>query len=240
MGNCGSDGAIVLTAASPDGSMSLARSTRMLGDSNSWKETEGVNPWKVRPPRSSKTARSCAGSCRARRTSSRCSSAATRPGSSRTSRAWWACGRTRSTSPRRSSSRCSRLSTGSTPPTSSRPGSSGSPETRPSTTCASGVPGPSPSRFRTRKGGPARFPRSSARPGLDPYGRLRNVERGEAILRAIEELPEDFRELIALRHFAGLSYEEIATVKDMPLGTVKNKLFRARAVLKDRLSGEVT
>jgi DNA-directed RNA polymerase specialized sigma24 family protein len=51
--------------------------------------------------------------------------------------------------------------------------------------------------------------------GLDPYGRLRNVERGEAILRAIEELPEDFRELIALRHFAGLSYEEIATVKDM-------------------------
>ena len=73
---------------------------------------------------------------------------------------------------------------------------------------------------------------------LDPYGMLRNVERGEAIRRAIEELPEDFRELIALRYVAGLSYEEIATVKDMPLGTVKNKLFRARAVLKERLAGE--
>jgi RNA polymerase sigma-70 factor (ECF subfamily) len=75
---------------------------------------------------------------------------------------------------------------------------------------------------------------------LDPYGELRNVERGKAITRAIEDLPADFRELIALRHFAGLSYEEIAEAKNMPLGTVKNKLFRARAVLKERLSGEVT
>ena len=76
--------------------------------------------------------------------------------------------------------------------------------------------------------------------GLDPFGELRNVERGKAISRAIQDLPADFRELIALRHFAGLSYEEIAGVKNMPLGTVKNKLFRARAVLKDRLAGEVT
>ena len=76
--------------------------------------------------------------------------------------------------------------------------------------------------------------------GLDPYGELRNLERGRAISQAIQDLPADFRELIALRHFAGLSYEEIAGVKNMPLGTVKNKLFRARAVLKDRLSGEVT
>jgi RNA polymerase sigma-70 factor (ECF subfamily) len=77
-------------------------------------------------------------------------------------------------------------------------------------------------------------------PGLDPFGELRNAERGRAISRAIQDLPADFRELIALRHFAGLSYEEIAGVKNMPLGTVKNKLFRARAVLKERLSGEVT
>jgi len=75
---------------------------------------------------------------------------------------------------------------------------------------------------------------------LDPYGELRNTERGQAIHRAIQELPPDFRELIALRHFVGLSYEEIAEVKKMPLGTVKNKLFRARVVLKDRLAGEVT
>jgi RNA polymerase sigma-70 factor, ECF subfamily len=72
----------------------------------------------------------------------------------------------------------------------------------------------------------------------DPFGRLRNVERGDAIERAISELPSEFRELIGLRHFVGLSYEEIAQVKGMPLGTVKNKLFRARAVLKERLAGE--
>jgi RNA polymerase sigma-70 factor (ECF subfamily) len=75
---------------------------------------------------------------------------------------------------------------------------------------------------------------------LDPYGELRNLERGSAIARAISALPVEFRELITLRHFGGLSYEEIADVKQMPLGTVKNKLFRARAVLKERLSGELS
>jgi RNA polymerase sigma-70 factor (ECF subfamily) len=75
---------------------------------------------------------------------------------------------------------------------------------------------------------------------LDPFGQLRNTQRGDAIAAAIAELPEEFRELIALRHFTGLSYEEIADVKNMPLGTVKNKLFRARAVLKERLAGELS
>ncbi|MEO8191931.1 MAG: sigma-70 family RNA polymerase sigma factor [Acidobacteriota bacterium] len=75
---------------------------------------------------------------------------------------------------------------------------------------------------------------------LDPYAVLRNTERGDAIARAIQGLPEEFRELIGLRHFTGLSYEEIAELKGMPLGTVKNKLFRARAVLKDRLAGELS
>ena len=87
--------------------------------------------------------------------------------------------------------------------------------------------------------GPGPFAPEQRSTGLDPYGELRNSERGKAISRAIQELPADFRELIALRHFAGLSYEEIAGVKNMPLGTVKNKLFRARAVLKERLAGEV-
>ena len=75
---------------------------------------------------------------------------------------------------------------------------------------------------------------------LDPYGELRNVQRGEAISRAIAALPPEFRELITLRHFGGLSYEDIARVKNMPLGTVKNKLFRARVVLKERLAGELS
>ncbi len=74
----------------------------------------------------------------------------------------------------------------------------------------------------------------------DPYADLRNAERGSAIAEAIASLPAEFRELITLRHFGGLSYEQIAKTKRMPLGTVKNKLFRARAVLKERLSGELS
>jgi RNA polymerase sigma-70 factor (ECF subfamily) len=75
------------------------------------------------------------------------------------------------------------------------------------------------------------FPSSD--PG--PYGDLRNVERGEAIQAAIERLPWDYRELIVLRHFGELSYDEIARLKDMPLGTVKNKLFRGRQMMKEEL-----
>ncbi len=48
-------------------------------------------------------------------------------------------------------------------------------------------------------------------------------------------LPWDYRELIVLRHFGELSYDEIAALKGMPLGTVKNKLFRGRQMMKDKL-----
>lgn len=68
-----------------------------------------------------------------------------------------------------------------------------------------------------------------------PYGDLRNVERGGAIQQSIDNLPWEYRELIVLRHFADLSYDEIAKLKEMPLGTVKNKLFRARQMLKEEL-----
>lgn len=69
-----------------------------------------------------------------------------------------------------------------------------------------------------------------------PYATLRNLERGKAIGAAIDELPGEYRELIQLRHFAELSYGEIAELKGMPLGTVKNKLFRGRQMLKERLA----
>jgi RNA polymerase sigma-70 factor (ECF subfamily) len=73
-----------------------------------------------------------------------------------------------------------------------------------------------------------------------PYGDLRNTERGEAIQEAIDGLPWDYRELIVLRHFGELSYDEIAALKGMPLGTVKNKLFRGRQMMKDKLRDFLT
>lgn len=74
----------------------------------------------------------------------------------------------------------------------------------------------------------------------DPYRTLRNLERRHAIGAAIDGLKEEYRELIQLRHFAEMTYEEIAEFKGMPLGTVKNKLFRGRRMLKARLADYLT
>ena len=73
-----------------------------------------------------------------------------------------------------------------------------------------------------------------------PYGELRNRERGNAIFEAIRSLPWEYRELIVMRHYGELSYAEIAEIKNLPLGTVKNKLFRARQILKEGLSDFLT
>jgi RNA polymerase sigma-70 factor (ECF subfamily) len=69
----------------------------------------------------------------------------------------------------------------------------------------------------------------------DPFGHCENKELAQYIKYAIEELRPEYRELVLLRHFGGLSYQEIAEFKDMPLGTVKNKLFRAHSVLRKAL-----
>ncbi len=81
--------------------------------------------------------------------------------------------------------------------------------------------------------------REFADTGVSPYRALKNKQLAGAIDRAVLELPPDYRELIQLRHFAELSYEEIASMKRLPLGTVKNKLFRARNMLKETLEGFV-
>ena len=77
--------------------------------------------------------------------------------------------------------------------------------------------------------------REFADDGISPYRALKNKQLSAAIDTAVAKLPPDYRELIQLRHFAELSYEEIASMKKLPLGTVKNKLFRARNLLKDAL-----
>lgn len=70
----------------------------------------------------------------------------------------------------------------------------------------------------------------------DPLGHLENRALAEELHQIIDDLRPEYRELILLRHFAGLSYQEIAEFKEMPLGTVKNKLFRAHSVLRKALA----
>lgn len=68
-----------------------------------------------------------------------------------------------------------------------------------------------------------------------PEDLLASRELGEQISGAIDALPAPYRELILLRHLQGMSYEEIARLKRLPLGTVKNRLFRAREILRRKL-----
>ena len=81
--------------------------------------------------------------------------------------------------------------------------------------------------------------REFADDGISPYRALKNKQLSASIDHAVAQLPSDYRELIQLRHFAELSYEEIASMKKLPLGTVKNKLFRARNLLKESLGSFV-
>jgi RNA polymerase sigma-70 factor (ECF subfamily) len=67
--------------------------------------------------------------------------------------------------------------------------------------------------------------------GEDP---LRNLEREEAkrsIRAALDELPDEFREIIFLREFEELSYQDIARIAQIPVGTVMSRLSRARKLL---------
>lgn len=60
-------------------------------------------------------------------------------------------------------------------------------------------------------------------------------ERRKALLEAIADLPENYREIIELRHEQELDYKEISDRLEMPLGTVKAHLFRARKMLLTKL-----
>jgi RNA polymerase sigma-70 factor (ECF subfamily) len=72
-------------------------------------------------------------------------------------------------------------------------------------------------------------------PGKDPYAiYLSNIER-EQVRHAIQELPLGFREIILLREYEELSYEEIASLLHCPLGTVMSRLARARSKLRHLL-----
>jgi RNA polymerase sigma-70 factor (ECF subfamily) len=53
---------------------------------------------------------------------------------------------------------------------------------------------------------------------------------------AIAELPPAYRQLILLRHRQHCRYDEIARITHLPLGTVKNRIFRAREILRGQLT----
>lgn len=64
--------------------------------------------------------------------------------------------------------------------------------------------------------------------------RLRELER--RLDRAVQALPPEFRQLILLRHRQHCRYDEIARITELPLGTVKNRIFRARELMRIELA----
>ena len=68
-----------------------------------------------------------------------------------------------------------------------------------------------------------------------PERMLLTHELQETIITTIEELPADLRAAITLREIDGLSYEEIATAMDCPVGTVRSRIFRAREAVNKQI-----
>ena len=64
---------------------------------------------------------------------------------------------------------------------------------------------------------------------------MEQSERNAVVGDAVRSLPEIQRSMIAMYHFQSLSYEEIAAILNLPIGTVKSRLNRARLALKNKL-----
>ena len=69
----------------------------------------------------------------------------------------------------------------------------------------------------------------------DPHALYVSKVEREQVREAIEQLPLEFREIILLREYEELSYQEIATLLQCPMGTVMSRLARARSRLRDLL-----
>jgi len=69
----------------------------------------------------------------------------------------------------------------------------------------------------------------------DPEGDFFRSIVDEEVFSRIQELPEDFRTVVVLSDLEGFSYQEIAEMTEVPVGTVKSRLFRGRRILQKAL-----
>jgi RNA polymerase sigma-70 factor, ECF subfamily len=70
-----------------------------------------------------------------------------------------------------------------------------------------------------------------------PQNKLEQDERALQVQRALTKLSDEHRSILILREVDGCSYEEIAEMLDLPIGTIRSRLFRARLQLRDQLKG---
>jgi RNA polymerase sigma-70 factor, ECF subfamily len=81
---------------------------------------------------------------------------------------------------------------------------------------------------------------SVAEPAKNSHDLYVSKVEAQEVRAAIQELSVEFREIIVLREYEDLSYQEIASVLDCPVGTVMSRLGRARAKLRALLSAKLT
>ncbi|MDD2916167.1 MAG: RNA polymerase sigma factor RpoE [Gallionella sp.] len=68
-----------------------------------------------------------------------------------------------------------------------------------------------------------------------PENELMSKEVVNVVQTSLQQLPEDLRSALTLREIEGLSYEEIASVMNCPIGTVRSRIFRAREAVAENL-----
>jgi len=84
-------------------------------------------------------------------------------------------------------------------------------------------------------GGPLANPVWLSLRETDPEGEFFDSIVDEEVLKAIDTLPEEYRTTVVLSDLEGLPYQEIAEMMDVPVGTVKSRLFRGRRRLQEVL-----
>jgi len=72
-----------------------------------------------------------------------------------------------------------------------------------------------------------------------PGDAIEKCERAAQVRHALDGLPHDYRVVLVLREIDGCDYEQISEILDVPVGTVRSRLHRARLQLKDQLKAVV-
>jgi RNA polymerase sigma-70 factor (ECF subfamily) len=72
-------------------------------------------------------------------------------------------------------------------------------------------------------------------PGASPFDEVASIELQQVVRRALLQVSKDFRMAVILRDLEGMSYEEIAEVLDISVGTVKSRILRGRRALRELL-----
>lgn len=70
-----------------------------------------------------------------------------------------------------------------------------------------------------------------------PEARIEQAERAGQVQAALAALSEEHRTILVLREVDGCAYEQIAEILDLPIGTIRSRLYRARLQLRDQLQG---